>query len=166
MSHSLRPSTLVPRGFIVDNTAIDDKVMLIAVRSASKASLCPICGTRSERIHSRYQRRLADLPLVGKPVRLVIEATVPLRRSVVRPANLRRALRRGRSRAFGAANCQARPHRPSSRACIGRQASGHLCQEADIAGKQRYAAARRAAARQSALCPADRDRDRRLCVAT
>lgn len=74
MGHSLRSSTLVPRGFIVDNTAIDDDVMLIAVRPTSKASFCPICGTRSERIHSRYQRRLADLPLVGKPVRLVIEA--------------------------------------------------------------------------------------------
>ncbi len=74
MGHSLRSSTLVPRGFIVDNTAIDDDVMLIAVRPTSKASFCPICGTGSERIHSRYQRRLADLPLVGKPVRLVIEA--------------------------------------------------------------------------------------------
>ncbi|NEI67701.1 transposase family protein [Rhizobium leguminosarum bv. viciae] len=48
--------------------------MLIAIRPASTASLCPVCGTRSERIHSRYQRRLADLPLVGKPVRLVIDA--------------------------------------------------------------------------------------------
>jgi len=48
--------------------------MLIAVRPTSKVSFCPICGTRSERIHSRYPRRLADLPLVGKPVRLVIEA--------------------------------------------------------------------------------------------
>lgn len=74
MGHSLRSSTLVPRGFIVDNTAIDDDVMLIAVRPTSKAGFCPICGTRSEQIHGRYQRRLADLPLVGKPVRLVIEA--------------------------------------------------------------------------------------------
>ncbi|TAU38039.1 transposase family protein [Rhizobium leguminosarum] len=74
MGHSLRSSTLVPRGFVVYNTAIDDGVMLIAIRPASTASLCPICGTRSERIHSRYQRRLADLPLVGKPVRLVIDA--------------------------------------------------------------------------------------------
>ncbi|TBD92818.1 hypothetical protein ELH14_07040 [Rhizobium ruizarguesonis] len=29
-------------------------------------------------MHSRYQRRLADLPLVGKPVRLVIDARRPL----------------------------------------------------------------------------------------
>jgi transposase len=74
MGHALRSSTLVPRGFVVYNTAIDDGVMLIAIRPASTASLCPVCGTRSERIHSRYQRRLADLPLVGKPVRLVIDA--------------------------------------------------------------------------------------------
>ncbi len=58
-------------------------------------------------------------------------------------------------------HAQARPHRLSSRACTGWQASGHLCQEADVAGKPRYSAARCAAARQSALCPADRDRDQR-----
>ncbi|WP_353036587.1 transposase family protein [Mesorhizobium sp. M1328] len=48
--------------------------MLITVRSSSTASLCPGCGTRSQRIHSRYQRRLADLPMAGKPVRIVVVA--------------------------------------------------------------------------------------------
>jgi bacterioferritin (cytochrome b1) len=74
MGRLLRPSTLVPRGFAVDDTATDGEVMMIRVRPVSRASLCPGCGTRSERIHSRYQRRLADLPLAGKSVRLVIAA--------------------------------------------------------------------------------------------
>jgi zinc-finger of transposase IS204/IS1001/IS1096/IS1165 len=30
--------------------------------------------TSSERIHSRYLRRVADLPLAGRPVRLVVVA--------------------------------------------------------------------------------------------
>ncbi|WP_323115695.1 transposase family protein [Rhizobium mulingense] len=47
--------------------------MLIAVRPASRASPWPICRTRSERIHSGYQRRWPDLPLLGKSVRLVIK---------------------------------------------------------------------------------------------
>lgn len=74
MGHSLRPSTLVPHGFAVEDTALDGEVMMITVRPVSRTSLCPGCGTRSERIHSRYQRRLADLPLAGKSVRLVIAA--------------------------------------------------------------------------------------------
>lgn len=36
MGHSLRSSTLVPRGFVVYNTAIDDGVMLIAIRPATQ----------------------------------------------------------------------------------------------------------------------------------
>jgi transposase len=70
MGRSLRPSPLVPRGFAVDDTAIEGEVMMIRVCPVSRASLCPGCGTRSERIHSRYQR-LVDLPLAGKSVRLV-----------------------------------------------------------------------------------------------
>ena len=38
----------------------------------SKASACPRCGTRSERIHSRYLRRVTDLPLAGRSVQLVV----------------------------------------------------------------------------------------------
>jgi len=40
----------------------------------SDASLCPGCGASSGRIHSRYQRRLTDLPLAGRPVRLTVVA--------------------------------------------------------------------------------------------
>lgn len=74
MTQALRPSTLVPRGFVVEDAASDDSLTLITVRSLRSVSACPGCGTRSERIHSRYQRRLADLPMAGKPVRLVVVA--------------------------------------------------------------------------------------------
>lgn len=74
MVYSLRPSALVPPCFVVDKTAVDDGVIIITVRPMSKSSRCPGCGTKSERIHSRYQRRLADLPIAGKSVRLVVAA--------------------------------------------------------------------------------------------
>lgn len=74
MVHSLRPSALVPRGFVIDETASADDSIILAVRSADMSSPCPGCGTRSERIHSRYHRRLTDLPIAGKSVRLVIAA--------------------------------------------------------------------------------------------
>ena len=67
-------SNLVPRGFVVDDTAMDGTTALITVRAAAKASVCPGCGTRSERVHSRYCRRLADLPIAGRPVRLMLRA--------------------------------------------------------------------------------------------
>lgn len=73
MGQALRPSTLVPRDFVVEDVVGDGVATLIRVRPASNGSACPGCGTRSERIHSRYQRRLADLPMAGKPVRLVVD---------------------------------------------------------------------------------------------
>jgi len=48
--------------------------MVIAFRAVSTSNACPECGANCERIHSRYRRRLADLPMAGRPVRLVVVA--------------------------------------------------------------------------------------------
>jgi transposase len=74
MQQTLRPSALVPRGFVVESAVCDGATTLITVRHISKASACPGCGTSSERIHSRYLRRVTDLPMAGRPVRLVVVA--------------------------------------------------------------------------------------------
>jgi hypothetical protein len=74
MQQALRPSALVPLGFVVENATCDGASTVITVRRASRSSPCPGCGTSSERIHSRYLRRVADLPLAGRPVRLVVVA--------------------------------------------------------------------------------------------
>ncbi len=74
MQQAFRASALVPRGFVVDDATNDDVGPLIAVRPATKASACPGCGSLSEQVHSRYRRRLADLPISGCPVRLVVIA--------------------------------------------------------------------------------------------
>ena len=74
MQRALRPSALVPRGFDVESAFCDGATTVITVRSTSGTSLCPGCGTRSARIHSRYQRRLTDLPLARRQVRLVVVA--------------------------------------------------------------------------------------------
>jgi len=74
MQHALRPSALVPDGFAVESAVCDDGATLITVRPSSNTSACPRCGTRSDRIHSRYLRHATDLPLAGRPVRLVIVA--------------------------------------------------------------------------------------------
>ena len=74
MGQALRQSSLVPRGFVVVDVVDDDGAMLIRVRSENAASACPGCGTKSERVHSKYQRRLADLPIAGKSIWLVVLA--------------------------------------------------------------------------------------------
>ena len=66
--------TLVPPGFVVESAADDQYGVLLRVRSARASSSCPKCGMPSVRIHSRYLRRLADLPLSGLGVRLVLLA--------------------------------------------------------------------------------------------
>lgn len=74
MRPSLRPSALVPRGFVVESVVCDTGATLITVLHAGKASACPGCGALSARVHSRYRRQLADLPMAGRPVRLVLMA--------------------------------------------------------------------------------------------
>ena len=74
MQRALRPSALVPRGFDVESAFCDGATTVITVRPTSDTSLCPGCGASSGRIHSRYQRRLTDLPLAGRQVRLVVVA--------------------------------------------------------------------------------------------
>jgi len=42
----------------------------LVVETAQNKAVCPDCQTASSRPHSRYERRLADLPLAGTAVRL------------------------------------------------------------------------------------------------
>src|SRR3712207_1693083 len=47
----------------------DDAVCVIATLTTPTAA-CPGCGTVARRVHSRYCRRVADLPWAGRPVTL------------------------------------------------------------------------------------------------
>ena len=49
----------------------DDHLTLTAV-AQRKAARCPRCHRRSRRIHSRYQRHVADLPIGAMPVTLAL----------------------------------------------------------------------------------------------
>src|ERR1700679_98746 len=72
--HALRSSTLVPRGLAVESAALEGGEAVIVVRAMGRASVCPGCGASSDRVHSLYRRRLADLPIAGHPVRLLVMA--------------------------------------------------------------------------------------------
>lgn len=72
MDQRLRPGALVPGGFVIEQTRIDADRVTVWVRSDARVCACPLCGTRSCRLQSRYWRRAADLPLAGRRVDLRI----------------------------------------------------------------------------------------------
>ncbi len=51
---------------------VEPDVVTIAVESLATYGVCPLCARRSVRQHSRYTRRLGDLPWQGRSVRLLL----------------------------------------------------------------------------------------------
>ena len=49
----------------VDRIELEADVIFLSISSTNPASMCPLCGTPSVRIHSHYQRHPGDLPLAG-----------------------------------------------------------------------------------------------------
>jgi transposase len=70
----LRFSTLMPPGFILDQVSHDGACVQLSIRPQARWARCLACGTKAGRVHSHYQRRLADLPIAGRPVRLTLRA--------------------------------------------------------------------------------------------
>jgi transposase len=65
--------TLVPDvgEVVLDQLMAEGRSQLVMVlRPAGEGSVCPECQQASRRIHSRYRRRLNDLPWEGIPVRI------------------------------------------------------------------------------------------------
>jgi transposase len=48
----------------------DEQSLIVIVATTSSGALCPLCQCRSESIHSRYTRVVADLPWAGWAVQL------------------------------------------------------------------------------------------------
>lgn len=57
----------------VDRIITDEQSLTLIVHTHRKRAACPDCGQVSERVHSRYQRTLADLPWHGVSVRLRLQ---------------------------------------------------------------------------------------------
>jgi len=58
--------SLLPAGLIVDRVVVDPDRITVAVRVRGAAGSCPLCRRPSRRVHSRYVRRLGDLPWQGR----------------------------------------------------------------------------------------------------
>ena len=64
----------LPGGLKAERIELGGDTVLIHTRAAGGAAACPRCGEISCRVHSRDQRRLADLPAHGRQVRLILNA--------------------------------------------------------------------------------------------
>ena len=72
MDQRLRPSNLVPEGFIVEHSIIDGERESVSVHASASEFAYSACGAVSRRVQSRYWRHVADLPLAGRRVDLVV----------------------------------------------------------------------------------------------
>lgn len=66
-------ATLTPPGLAVDGVEIGAAKIIVMARPSTKMATCPECGAVSGRIHSRYRRRLVDLPAHGRIVEINVE---------------------------------------------------------------------------------------------
>ena len=62
--------SLSPAGLLIDDVEIRPERILIVARSGAAVGRRPDCGRPSERVHSRYERRLLDLPSQGRAVQM------------------------------------------------------------------------------------------------
>src|SRR5256714_12163445 len=59
------PSTLD-----LDSIEVHEQTVLIHLHATSLTATCPRCGTAGSRVHSRYQRTVADLAFGGRSLEL------------------------------------------------------------------------------------------------
>jgi transposase len=57
----------------VDSVEQAGDLVTFRVRARASDAACPGCRSRSSRVHARYRRRLADLPLGGRQVQVIVQ---------------------------------------------------------------------------------------------
>src|SRR3954462_12936383 len=62
------------RGFHREEIRTDPDTLTVVATATGRSALCPVCSSLASRVHSRYQRRITDLPCGGPPVPLLLHA--------------------------------------------------------------------------------------------
>lgn len=65
--------SLLPVGLAVERVTIAADRVIVAVHARAATAACPLCQRRSRRVHSRYVRRLGDLPWQGRVSRFELQ---------------------------------------------------------------------------------------------
>lgn len=69
---SLELQGFYPTELEIANIYQRDKEILIKMFARSKSCTCPKCGKVSEHPHGTYERRVQDLPILGKSTWLLV----------------------------------------------------------------------------------------------
>ena len=69
---SIIPLLALPPGLELTSVSSQEGTLCVSLLSTQPFSRCPVCGSVATRIHSSYQRKLADLPRGGQPVRFLL----------------------------------------------------------------------------------------------
>ena len=59
-------------GVIVEEVGVAAGLLLVLARARAATAVCPMCGTVSGRVHSRYSRTLADTAIGGRQVEILL----------------------------------------------------------------------------------------------
>jgi transposase len=68
---ALLPATVA---LSVDGVVLDGAAVTLLLRTTSVTASCPLCGQPSHHVHSRYNRRIHDLPYQGRQTDLLLTA--------------------------------------------------------------------------------------------
>jgi transposase len=60
-------------GIVVEQAEVNGMLLCIRACTRAAAAACPACGSRSGRVHSRYERRLADAAIGGRRVMIWLQ---------------------------------------------------------------------------------------------
>jgi transposase len=63
----------LPADLLLEDLLIESDTLILLLTSSQSHQACPDCGHASSRVHSRYSRRLADLPCQGRAVELCLK---------------------------------------------------------------------------------------------
>jgi transposase len=61
-----------PEGSCLIRACLDVESLTVHLATTAPTAACPVCGSEARRVHSRYTRRLDDLPCLGRRVRLQV----------------------------------------------------------------------------------------------
>ena len=71
---AVRLTTILPQlaGLQIEQLQVAADVITVRASGRGEAACCPVCGERSSRVQSRYQRTVADRPVGGRRLSLVL----------------------------------------------------------------------------------------------
>ncbi len=70
MAVAFRTSSLIPPGLVIESVTWANEAVVVTARGEARHGICPLCRAPSRQVHSRYVRRVADLPCLGRGVQL------------------------------------------------------------------------------------------------